>query len=940
MSTGRNYAGASWWKLDVHTHTPASSDTHWAQQGVPFTPREWLCSWMDAGIDLVAVTDHNSGAWIDVLKAAYLEMEQERPECFRELVLFPGVEISVSSGFHLLALFDRAGTAADVTALLGAVRYMGSYGDTNGATEASAVDVVRAVERAGALAIPAHADEEKGLLRCSPGTAKAHLDANTLRQVFQSDSIVACEVVDSAAIKPEVYKESKCDWTEIVGSDWHGVPGRNEPGSRFTWVKMGVPSLEGLRLALLDGQRFSVRRSDPTAPHDPNALPEHFIEELSVADARCMGRGAPELLRFSPWMTALIGGRGTGKSTIVHALRLAYRRETGLLGSDGQGGEPARVFREFAQVAGGRKGLGGLTEGTELLATVSRDGVRHRLRWRQDASGVVVEEHGASGWEPSSSQSVSPERFPVRIYSQGQIAALALGTSALLHLIDEAAGTATAKVALEDATLAFRSLRSRARELDAKLARRDAAQVHLNDVRRKLQAFEAGDTATVLRRYQLALRQEREVERQLEATEGMTTEIFGLTLKLVPDDLMAGTFDGEGEATQAAVAALAKLREAIAAAEVGVGAAYAGLVEALDSVRQELNQGVWRGTVDQAKTAYHELVASLGAQSGADPSEFGALVQRRQALEKELAAFDTLAKERESTRAATATQLAAVRRARRELSAVRLAFIGGSLAGNAYVRIVLVPYGRDYSEVEASLRKALGIENVDRFAADILQLEGNVPTSGLVHNLLHELPQDPDARANLVHERLDAWQRRFEDAAQGGGSFGGHFRNYLKREIEKRPDFLDQLLLYAPEDELEVRFSQRGNGQDWRPIEQGSAGQQAAAMLAFLLAHGTEPIVLDQPEDDLDNHLIYNLVVHQLRENKLRRQVIVVTHNPNIVVNGDAEMLHAFDFRGGQCHVAQRGSLQEGHVREEVCRVMEGGREAFERRYQRLGRES
>jgi len=96
--------------------------------------------------------------------------------------------------------------------------------------------------------------------------------------------------------------------------------------------------------------------------------------------------------------------------------------------------------------------------------------------------------------------------------------------------------------------------------------------------------------------------------------------------------------------------------------------------------------------------------------------------------------------------------------------------------------------------------------------------------------------------------------------------------------------------------------------------------------------------VLDQPEDDLDNHLIYDLVVRQIRENKMHRQLIVVTHNPNIVVNGDAEMLHALDFRNGQCLVVERGSLQQPAMRDEVCRVMEGGREAFERRYMRLGR--
>ena len=90
---------------------------------------------------------------------------------------------------------------------------------------------------------------------------------------------------------------------------------------------------------------------------------------------------------------------------------------------------------------------------------------------------------------------------------------------------------------------------------------------------------------------------------------------------------------------------------------------------------------------------------------------------------------------------------------------------------------------------------------------------------------------------------------------------------------------------------------------------------------------------------NLDNHLIYGLVVQQIRSNKQRRQLIIVTHNPNIVVNSDAELIHVLDFNN-QCYVKQTGSLQEQDMRQEVCQVMEGGAEAFERRYQRLGGEA
>jgi ABC-type glutathione transport system ATPase component len=190
-----------------------------------------------------------------------------------------------------------------------------------------------------------------------------------------------------------------------------------------------------------------------------------------------------------------------------------------------------------------------------------------------------------------------------------------------------------------------------------------------------------------------------------------------------------------------------------------------------------------------------------------------------------------------------------------------------------------------------------------------------------------------------LEARLNRIRNRLADSAAGKDveKVSGHLRNRLRKNAEGRPEFIDRILTWFPEDTVTVSYSPRGDGKEFRSIQQGSAGQRAAAMLAFLLAYGKEPIVVDQPEDDLDNHLIYQLVVRQMRANKQRRQIIAVTHNPNIVVNGDAEMVYALDFHKGQCRVMEKGSLQDVAVREEICRVMEGGSEAFEERYRRLG---
>ncbi len=118
------------------------------------------------------------------------------PNGFRELTLFPGVEISVSSGFHLLAIFDPSADAHTIEKLLGAVGYKGARGDSDDVTKKSPLEVVQAVLDAGAIPIPAHADGPKGLLRVKPETQQLELDASAVRQVMEIEDLLAVEWLD------------------------------------------------------------------------------------------------------------------------------------------------------------------------------------------------------------------------------------------------------------------------------------------------------------------------------------------------------------------------------------------------------------------------------------------------------------------------------------------------------------------------------------------------------------------------------------------------------------------------------------------------------------------------------------------------------------------------------------------------------------------------
>ena len=929
------YPGSRWWKFDFHTHTPASADTPWARGNLEISPEDWLLKYMAAGIDCVAVTDHNSGAWLDGLKAAYGQMKQQAdngtpPDGFRELTLFPGVEISVNGGFHLLAIFDPEATTRTVSDLLAAVRYQGTDGDSDEVTQASPADVVQAVLDASGIPIPAHSDQDKGLLRVNPGTRECALDPHTVRQVMDIEGLLAVEWVDTALPVPASVEKESNRLAKVLGSDCHSFRGSGVPGSRFTWIKMASSplagrrlTLEGLRLALLDGNGVSVRRSDEGA-FEPFETPTHFVTGIRIDSARFMGNGSAERLDFTPYYNALIGGRGTGKSTVVHAMRMAYRRDEELRRL-GEKTEPYRHFAGFTEPAKGRDGDGALRDNTEICVDLMRDGAVHRLRWHRDGQGAVVEDQDESGeWRASASQAVTAERFPIRLFSQGQIAAMAgEGRQALLDVIDEAAEVGDLHRAFVEAKRAYFSQRARLRELDGRLEGRPEYERKLADMNRKLEALAQSHHAEVLKAHQRAMRQRREVDTTLEQVQGIPGRIESLAQDLLLDDWPEGTFDPAAD--QDAIAWRAEAERVLSETREALAQAAHVLAEKAETLGADGRLADWRRRADQAQSDYETLQAALAEQGVGDPQAFGRVVQERQHLEGQLKQLEQLQKDRESHEADNQAQWERVLDARKAITRARERFVSATLAANDFVRMKVIGFGFEGRSVERSLRELIDVQD-ERFENDILRFDGGEPAGGLALELA--VADDRDVVLKDVKRRLIAADK----------GFGGRFRNYLQRKLEK-PEFADHVRCWFPDDDLRIEYSRAGDGRDWSAITQGSQGQRSAALLAFLLAFGDEPLVLDQPEDDLDNHLIYELIVRQIRENKRRRQLIIVTHNPNVVVNGDAEMVHAFDFRGGQCRVEEHGALQEKGVREEVCRVMEGGREAFARRWARLGRE-
>ena len=165
----------------------------------------------------------------------------------------------------------------------------------------------------------------------------------------------------------------------------------------------------------------------------------------------------------------------------------------------------------------------------------------------------------------------------------------------------------------------------------------------------------------------------------------------------------------------------------------------------------------------------------------------------------------------------------------------------------------------------------------------------------------------------------------------GINDLNGRFMNNWKDKCKNGT--IESLINVMPEDKVNISIRENGNEID---INDGSPGQKCAALLAFILNSGNNPLIIDQPEDDLDNSLIYSFIVKTIRKIKNRRQIIVVTHNPNIPVLGDAEGIIAFvrDENGKVIFRENKkaGCIEEKTIREGVCEIMEGGAEAFRKR--------
>ena len=399
----------SYYRVDLHVHSPDSTD-YCGDSGV--TPYEFVSAFVAHGFDLIAITDHNTGTYIDDAMAARDRIASK--EC-KNITVLPGVELYVSPGVHLLAILPEGGSQAisDLLSHLG-LRVQ-HHGDTTKFVSRQIEEVRRNVHERGGLLIGAHCNSTNGIVQELDGQARLEwlgaVDALEINS--RSAETKVSQTVDY------VTNSLNMPIPFTFGSDSHDCAS-DKTGM---WVKMAKPSLSSLRQLIFEPQ-LRVSRTEPVPPTHGRIV--GFTTTYSIYP--------DERFRFSPHLNVLLGGRGAGKSAAIDLLRFAFEAEprTG----DANNEEFTNRIMGFLQ-----------SVGEVLVVAVGNDGgtyliMRSGAYEKPHARATAVFTDPSRVYQVVGVQLIQRDIPPldvlgIEFYGQGEVSQLANRVDEQMRLIDE-----------------------------------------------------------------------------------------------------------------------------------------------------------------------------------------------------------------------------------------------------------------------------------------------------------------------------------------------------------------------------------------------------------------------------------------------------------------------------------------------------------------------
>jgi len=877
---------AKWIKIDFHTHTPAS---RCFKNRSTVTPEQWLEAVKNSGLDAVVVTDHNSVEWISKLRNAIGER--------KDIFIYPGVELCVGTSYiHILVIFDPKMKTEDIEDFVVQCGIPKSvWGDTTKFVKEDTLASKIREYSDKVLVIPAHFTGTKGICKT--------LGQNGIQAFFNIIPFNAIEVrneEDINEVENKVKNKVFPPLAVVTGSD---NPGNQDGehdivnfGKAFTCIKISEFSLEALRQVFLDYRTRCYCVIDGNALEDDyNTIEHNYIAGMRIQKLRHVN----DLdFRFSPYLNCIIGGRGTGKSTIIEMIRLSLRAYD----------ESKKYPRLFETYEDNSQIDLYYNFGSNNSYCIHVNGKKNNRTYKIENNDGITEDY------PS---------FPVQIYSQKQLFNIVEDDdnpemndeSPLLKIVDE--NILSEKSIIEEKKERIKSdILMLVQDLLIKRNQiKDIPRIKAEIELEVGKLVKIKDTGIIEKREEIQKLQEsyKNIATEFSSFKSSINEINNAyiekNVKLI--EKIKSEFENEviSAEDKSVTALLDELNNDLLNA-------FAKSKTQLEIIENTIANSKLKKDLDTAKVEYNELLSQNG---NLDIEKLNEIENDIEVKRTELDRLKNIKSEVDEIIGNISAKITKFMEVHEELTEARRKILNdiNSKATNISLSIHSLSHGERWLY---NLRKELGKEN--SFEADFIKIKNRLFNNNI-----------------LVRERFVDWLKYIllsED---------GEIKNFLGEEnfndvrfkniwTEKNKDkTLHTLINFIPEDRITINIINEGQALS---INEGSPGQKTAAVLAFILNQGKHPLVIDQPEDDLDNSLILNLIVENIRRLKSSRQIIIATHNPNIPVLGDAEGIIMLDrdkdgkviFKDNK----KTGCIEEKTIKKGICDIMEGGIEAFKRR--------
>ena len=880
------YTKAQFWKcaLQVNPH----SYLRYRGQSQPLTENEYnqqlLRFCQKENMKILGIADHGNVDGIEAIRAVMAS---------NGIIVFPGFEIATTEKVHFVCLFSENTTQDQLH------RYLGALGLTdpkNGVwpSDLGANDLLSRINGLGGFCYAAHCTDDSGILK------------QKLVHVWQNDLLKAAQIPgtleDLRTEKGNGYRlilENKTPEYKretpiaVINAKDVEKPETLENPKASCLIKMTRPGFDAFRLAFQDPASRVRLNSDISEKHYSR------IESLSIAGGYLDGVH----IAFSDHLNAVIGGRGTGKSTLLECIRYALQLEP--IGKNAKS-QHIEIIKENMGKSKARITLD--------IRSSKMNGKRYTVARRYGESASVKDEEGnISHFTP---EDLLPE---LELYGQNEIYEIARDTGSQMKLLsrflDAGAGDYIGKIKLIVSRLAqnrekLNKALVQMASIEDELSQLPKLEEQVNQFRlpgieEKLKILPELETEKrVIGRVQL-----EELPNLLQAVEQVkealpdTVFLNDKALKNLPHAEMFKQIR-------------IKLNQLKTNTEQMLAQWQAGFDKSLPQISQ-LIQAI-SGNIQKEETRIESLFKELPSSEGRQGREIGIEYQqllqrigkikpRQAAVTTQKSLIEALTQERYNL----LNELSACRSDRSSQFERSLKQLNRKLDNK--LRLTIKPEADRQPIINHLLNSNLE----------------NVGTAGLQWIKTAE-DFSPVKLAELIEKGAEALQDTGWSITPSVAGALAKMRTSKVLELQETelPDIM----------EIELNIVHQGPPQ-YRPLHRLSTGQQCTAILHLLLLQNKDPLIMDQPEDNLDNAFIADRIVAELRSAKLNRQFIFATHNANIPVFGDAEWIGVFESSEGQASMPEnaQGAIDVERVKEMAANILEGGRAAFNQRKLKYG---